>query len=149
MTRPDSVASPVFRTPRANLAISGWQLLQSREGLFCAPYIGRRWDRDICHPSFVDATLKRLGRAAGYPPEESSQTSGDSLRVSAAQTLTVMGFGCHMAVWPIAVQSVENLGPSEARCASVLIGKLHASRLERPIYPDIGIIEPYAPIMLG
>ncbi|SDG88127.1 tyrosine-type recombinase/integrase [Pelagibacterium luteolum] len=45
------------------------------------------------HPSFVGATLKRLSRAAGYPAEESCRTSGHSLRVGAAQELTVMGHG--------------------------------------------------------
>lgn len=45
------------------------------------------------NPSFVGATLKRLSQAAGYPADEAAAVSGHSLRVGAAQSLTVMGYG--------------------------------------------------------
>lgn len=57
------------------------------------PVYGRTLGARFLHPSFVGATLKRLSRTAGYPPADAASVSGHSLRVGAAQTLTVMGYG--------------------------------------------------------
>lgn len=55
-------------------------------------YKGKTRSRYL-HPSFVGATLKRLSKLAGYSVPEVQSVSGHSLRVGAAQTLTIMGYG--------------------------------------------------------
>lgn len=63
------------------------------KGPLLRPVYGRTLGARFLHPSFVGATLKRLSKAAGYPPADAASVSGHSLRVGAAQTLTVMGYG--------------------------------------------------------
>lgn len=62
-------------------------------GPLIRPVYGRTVRSRYLDPSFVGATLKRLSALAGYPQDEIKAVSGHSLRVGAAQTLTVMGYG--------------------------------------------------------
>jgi integrase/recombinase XerD len=62
-------------------------------GPLIRPVYGRTGCSRYLDPSFVGATLKRLSAKAGYPENEVKAVSGHSLRVGAAQTLTVMGYG--------------------------------------------------------
>lgn len=78
----------------ASELVDQWRETASIEkGPLLRPVYGNVLGSRFLHPSFVGATLKRLSRTAGYPTDEAAAVSGHSLRVGAAQTLTVMGYG--------------------------------------------------------
>jgi hypothetical protein len=62
-------------------------------GPLLRPVYGQTVRSRYLDPSFVGATLKRLSKLAKYPEAEVHAVSGHSLRVGAAQTLTIMGCG--------------------------------------------------------
>lgn len=84
----------------ARLSLATTQLVQKwvetaglERGPLLRPVYGQTVRSRYLDPSFVGATLKRLSKLANYPETEVKAVSGHSLRVGAAQTLTVMGYG--------------------------------------------------------
>ena len=69
------------------------KVMGSKHGPLLRPVYGDVVGTRFLHPSIVGATLKRISKIAGYLPDETASVSGHSLRVGAAQTLTVMGYG--------------------------------------------------------
>lgn len=84
----------------ARLSLATTQLVQKwiedaklNRGPLLRPIYGQTVRSRYLDPSFVGATLKRLSKLANYPEAEVEAVSGHSLRVGAAQTLTIMGYG--------------------------------------------------------
>lgn len=84
----------------ARLSLATTQLVQKwvdtaglERGPLLRPVYGQTVRSRYLDPSFVGGTLKRLSKLANYLETEVKAVSGHSLRVGAAQTLTIMGYG--------------------------------------------------------
>ena len=81
-------------SPKTSQLVDEWRVRAGiKKGPLLRPVYKTATKSRYLHPSIVGATLKRLCRAAGYPPDEAAAVSGHSLRVGAAQSLTIMGYG--------------------------------------------------------